>query len=87
MVIEAGMILQILGGLGSLVGIYVVLTNRITKLEAIVEHNKVNIEKIGTDRKELQEDIKEMKEVMNKMLITLTKLETLQEVKNDGKNK
>jgi wobble nucleotide-excising tRNase len=68
---EITLIIQALMGLGSLIGVYVSLNNKIIKLESQVENNRKNIDKIDSDRREIAEELKQIKELIIEMKIEL----------------
>lgn len=69
--IEIGLLVQIVGGLASLITVYVNLNNKITRIEAQVETNKLNIQKIDDDRKDLHRELQDIKELLNEIKIDL----------------
>lgn len=87
MQIDLSLIIQVLGFIGGVVGVWVNLNTKITKLEAQVETNRGSIEKIAADRKEITDELKEIKALLTEMQLDM-KLEikgikTYQELKNN----
>ena len=69
-------LMQALIGLGTLIGVYINLNTKITKLEAQVEHNRKTIEKmdniIYNELKEIKDMLSEMK---TELAVQKTKIE------------
>lgn len=63
------------------------LKERVTVLEGRVETNEKGIENVHSDRKDLGVEMKEMKDLLQQVLIKLTALETRQQMRDENKNK
>ncbi|WP_222707299.1 hypothetical protein [Pontibacter qinzhouensis] len=59
------------------------MRERVTKLEGRAEINASNIEKINSANKDLSKEMKEMKELIQQVLLKLTELETYQKIRNE----
>ncbi len=57
----------------------------VVRLKGRVDTMQKDIESIITDRKEIAKEMKEMKDILQQVLIKLTELETYQKIRNELK--
>lgn len=75
MEITLSTILSIIGGLGSLIGVWVSLHNKITRQEKDIEHLKASLSQTNSNHDRLSEKIERMEASLSQILAALNRLE------------
>ena len=75
MEITLSTILSIVGAAGSLIGVWVSLHNKITRLEKDVEHLRTSLNQTNSNHDRLSEKIERMEASLSQILAALNRLE------------
>ncbi|WP_066834935.1 hypothetical protein [Rufibacter ruber] len=85
MTIEMSTVLTIVGYLATAIGALITWNIKVTKLESRIESNEKNIDKLYIQEIERNKEMKEVKDLLQQVLLKLTELETYQKIKNETK--
>lgn len=77
--------LQLITLFGGLIGVWVTLNNKITRLESSQEDLEEKMSGFQTDYKELNRELKELNKNMHQMMVDLAKISTFIEVTKESK--
>ncbi|MFD2717913.1 hypothetical protein ACFST9_04255 [Hymenobacter monticola] len=72
--------------LGGLIGVWVTLNNKITRLETSQEELRQKMTGFYSDQKELSKELKELNQNMHKMMVDLARISTFIEVSKEIKD-